>query len=495
MNKENTLLELDKLRREIQMLHGENKQLAEENKLLLDDSAKYRLVLKNISEIFALCEMIYDSDGVPIDYRYIDVSPSAEKEFDLPRNLIIGKSIRELWAGDHSLTINAFGKVVNTGKPKRFRSFSKERGRYYEVFSFSLEENKFAYMAIDITTQKIIEKELRINKTSLEQIIDRVSDGFYALDPQWRFVFMNQEAEPHMEKKKEELMNKVIWEVLPHYVDSILFDEYQKAMSEKAVTNFEVYNGHTRKWYEVRAYPSMDGLSVFFKDISEQKKYETELKRLESLNLIGQMAASMGHEIRNPMTTVRGFLQLLDRREIDTGKKEYFKIMIDELDRANSILKEFLSLSQDKTVNLEKGNLNDLLDSIYPLILANALNAGMQIMVQKEKSPDYLMDNKEIRQLVLNLVQNGLDAMTEGGKLVISTFTTDTETVLSIQDEGKGIDPRVLKKLGTPFYTTKEKGTGLGLAICYSIANRHHARIEIDTSSKGSTFFVRFKLP
>lgn len=104
-----------------------------------------------------------------------------------------------------------------------------------------------------------------------------------------------------------------------------------------------------------------------------------------------------------------------------------------------------------------------------------------------------MLDEKEIRQLILNLVRNGLEAMPPKKRLKIKTYTEGDEVVLAVQDEGSGIPDELLAKLGTPFFTTKEKGTGLGLAVCYSIANRHKATIIPETGPKGTTFYVRFK--
>ena len=105
-----------------------------------------------------------------------------------------------------------------------------------------------------------------------------------------------------------------------------------------------------------------------------------------------------------------------------------------------------------------------------------------------------LVDPKEIRQLILNLSKNGLEAMEAGGCLTIHTCTKGDEVWLSVEDQGHGIDPELLEKIGTPFFTTKETGTGLGLAICYSIAARHHARIDVQTGPDGSTFSVIFQV-
>lgn len=228
-------------------------------------------------------------------------------------------------------------------------------------------------------------------------------------------------------------------------------------------------------------------------DISERKLYERELARLDRLNLVGEMAAGIGHEVRNPMTTVKGFLQLYRDKEAFNQYKGSFDLMVDELDRANSIITEFLNLAKNKMVDLKKHNLNTILENLFPLILADAMVLDKNIELQLEVVPELLMDEKEIRQLVLNLVRNGLEAMPPGGNLTIRTFTDGSEVVLSVQDQGSGIEPGVLEKIGTPFFTTKDHGTGLGLAVCYSITARHKAVINIETGSAGTTFFIKFK--
>ncbi|MFX4261705.1 ATP-binding protein [Pelotomaculum propionicicum] len=228
-------------------------------------------------------------------------------------------------------------------------------------------------------------------------------------------------------------------------------------------------------------------------DISERKLYERELARLDRLNLVGEMAAGIGHEVRNPMTTVRGFLQLYRDKEAFTQFKGSFDLMIEELDRANSIITEFLNLAKNKIVDLKMHNLNKILENLFPLIQADAMVLDKNIDLQLEEIPGLFLDEKEVRQLVLNLVRNGLEAMSPGGILTVRTLMDGQEVVLSVQDQGGGIEPGVLEKIGTPFFTTKEQGTGLGLAVCYSIAARHNALINIETGSSGTTFFIKFK--
>jgi len=232
---------------------------------------------------------------------------------------------------------------------------------------------------------------------------------------------------------------------------------------------------------------------VYHRDISERKMFEKEMARLDRLNLVGQMAAGIGHEVRNPMTTVRGFLQLLGVKGEFEQFKGYFELMIEELDRANSIITEFLSLAKNKAVDLQPLSLDRLIENMFPLIQADAMLSDKEIIMELKDTAVLPLDEKEIRQLILNLVRNGLDAMSGGGKMMIRTSMDGEEVVLAVADEGSGIKTDDLEKIGTPFFTTKENGTGLGLATCYSIAARHNAEIHIDTGLSGTTFFVKFK--
>ncbi|MDD2554481.1 MAG: ATP-binding protein, partial [Desulfotomaculaceae bacterium] len=187
-------------------------------------------------------------------------------------------------------------------------------------------------------------------------------------------------------------------------------------------------------------------------------------------------------------------LQMLREKDDCARYKDYFNLMIEELDRANSIISEYLSLAKNKPVELKMQSLNRIISVILPLITADALVTDKNIEIKLADIPELFLDEKEIRQLLLNLVRNGLEAMPPGGRLTIKTSADNGEVILAIQDCGKGIDSTVLEKIGTPFCTTKENGTGLGLAVCYSIASRHNATINVETSTGGTTFYVRFKV-
>lgn len=228
-------------------------------------------------------------------------------------------------------------------------------------------------------------------------------------------------------------------------------------------------------------------------EITDRKRAEIEMARLDRLNLIGEMAASISHEVRNPMTTVKGFLQLLQHKQ-QTKDKEFFDLMIEELDRANYILSEFLSISRTKPTLLECHNINDIVTSTLPLFQADAHIHDQFLTVELDKVPNLKLNTQEIRQLLLNLVRNGLEAMPSGGQLKIRTFSNDSDVVLTVSDEGNGMEPFMLEKLGTPFFTTKDQGTGLGLAVCYGIVSRHNGKISVESGPTGTTFSVCFEI-
>lgn len=343
-------------------------------------------------------------------------------------------------------------------------------------------------------TRELFQANERLSETSLKltNILESITDAFFSLNHQWQFIFVNEEAEKFWLKSREELIGRNIWDLFPELLPEY-YALYQKAMNTKEAAHFEITGLHSDSPYEVYVYPSNEGLSVYYRDISERKMFEKEMARLDRLNLVGQMAAGIGHEVRNPMTTVRGFLQLLGDKEEFEKFKSYFELMIEELDRANSIITEFLSLAKNKAVDLQPLSLNKLIENIFPLIQADAMLSDKEIIMELKDTVVLPLDEKEIRQLILNLVRNGLEAMSGDGKMMIRTFMDDEEVVLAVADEGSGIKTNDLEKIGTPFFTTKENGTGLGLATCYSIAARHNAVIHIDTGLSGTTFFVRFK--
>ncbi|WP_158291375.1 PAS domain-containing protein [Desulfosporosinus sp. Sb-LF] len=361
----------------------------------------------------------------------------------------------------------------------------------------------------DITGRNWMEEELDKSQRLNTEIIESINDGFFYLSKEWRFIFINNRAANNMGYEPHELLNINIWDKFLHLKGSQIENNFRYVMSERESIQFELSGILTDRYYEYNVYPTSEGISVYWIDITEKKAKEKELieskeevmknrmdkemARLDKLSLVGAVAAGIGHEVRNPMTTIRGYLQLLGSKQEFSKYNSQFALMIDELDRANSIITEFLSLAKDRVVELKVQSLKEIVEHIFPLIQADGLVTDKYIQMELEEVSEIPLDEKEIRQLILNFVLNGSQAMSPGGTMKIRTFMEEDEIVLSVEDDGKGITPEVLGKIGTPFFTTKENGTGLGLAVCYSIVARHNAKIEIETGTTGTTFFVRFR--
>lgn len=347
-----------------------------------------------------------------------------------------------------------------------------------------------------------IEKALRTSELSAA-IVESSDDGIIGLSLDGNVRSWNPGAERIYGYSAREMLGRSISVIIPTEKHTEFVKLMENTKAGKHVTLHDTIclrkDGKTVE-VSINASPIKDsngkivGISSITRDITEHKRLEKEMARLDRLNLVGEMAAAIGHEVRNPMTTVRGFLQLLGARPEFKHYGEYFSIMIEELDRANFIISEFLSLHKKRAVEMKNGNLNSILEALFPLIEAGGLANDKYVKLELSPVPDFNMNEKEIRQLILNLARNGFEAMSSGETLTIKTCLEENRIVLMVRDQGPGIPQEVMEKLGTPFFSTKDRGTGLGLAVCYSIAARHNAVIDIDTGPTGTTFSVRFSI-
>jgi len=193
------------------------------------------------------------------------------------------------------------------------------------------------------------------------------------------------------------------------------------------------------------------------------------------------------------MTAVRGILQLNKGNHPD--QQDIFELLIGELDRANSIITEFLNLAPNKVSYPQLTSLNKIINAIYPLLTAEAISQEKHLQLQLETIPDLWLDSNEIRQLVVNLVKNALDAIEPKSLVTIATSAVNNSVLLRVIDNGPGIPAEVIDTIWKPFVTTKPDGTGLGLPVCYTIATRHQATIRVISNSSETAFEVAFPVP
>jgi len=345
-----------------------------------------------------------------------------------------------------------------------------------------------------LTKYLTLEAELSRSNQLIADTIKNMPDVFFAIDRNWQITYINRAGEIGFSKSRDELVGKKMTE-LYRFSDTVLLHFHEVLDENRSVTFEFISETIGNKWFEVRAYPIESGMTCYFRDITSRKVSESEIARLDRLNLVGQLASGIAHEIRNPLSVVHGYLQLLGEKPAYVDRKSTFDLMISELDRANAIITEFLSLAQIKQTELKSKNLNEILNNLYPLLEADALNQNKQICFVQGDIPNLKLNGKEISQMVLNLVRNGLESMEERGTLNILSYVEGNRVVLEIEDQGCGIPKENLNKLGTPFFTTKDYGTGLGLATSYKIAESHNAKICVSTSSSGTTFCINFPLP
>jgi two-component system, sporulation sensor kinase B len=223
-----------------------------------------------------------------------------------------------------------------------------------------------------------------------------------------------------------------------------------------------------------------------------QLKMMHELHKAEKFSAISQLAASVAHEIRNPMTTIRGFMQVLQgERNLSDDQNLFISISLQELDRTQTIIDNFLSLAKPNTGGMTKINLSRLLREIIDFMRSYSHLANTELVEGIEKNLWIKGDAHEIRQVFINILKNGIEAMPGGGSIYIIAKIDKGYVKVQFRDEGVGMKKSQLERLGHPYYSTKEKGTGLGLMISYDIIQRMRGKIVVDSEEgKGTTFTI-----
>ena len=246
---------------------------------------------------------------------------------------------------------------------------------------------------------------------------------------------------------------------------------------------------------------NIKGLIVFFTDLTEINKLNELLQRSERLAALGEMAAGVAHEIRNPLNSIRGFSQLFNENMVSEDKtKEFSEIIIKEVDRLNGLVVDLLDFSREQNISKREMDIRPLID----LTISYVKQGRPELEAQWEKDfPDASatvgIDPDKVKQVLINIYQNALDAMQEKSEIRIKTsllYSTDPEKmlVIHIEDNGPGMPEKVLEKIFNPFYSTKSRGSGLGLSICQRIIEEHGGYIAVESAEGKGTIF-RIHLP
>ena len=241
-----------------------------------------------------------------------------------------------------------------------------------------------------------------------------------------------------------------------------------------------------------------DGAVIVIRDLREIKELEEKVMAAEKLAAIGKLAASVAHEVRNPLSSIKGFAQFLYKTMKEgTQQKEYAQIMIKEVDRINRVINDLLTFSSPIKLDLKPTDISDSIIHANGLVQAEAELRNITILMTAEPSITRVsLDESKMTQVFLNLLLNAMSAVDDGGMIRIHSKHDPKGRAISIEieDDGEGISPEFIDKIFEPFVTSREKGTGIGLAIVKKIVENHGGRIKANSppseKEKGSLFTI-----
>ncbi|WP_307342516.1 ATP-binding protein [Caldalkalibacillus uzonensis] len=336
-----------------------------------------------------------------------------------------------------------------------------------------------------------------------EQIFNNAHIGLILLNEQGHIVSITKAAAKIMGDDPEVFIGQNIFHLFKNIPEGRQL--ISKRVFEGVTIRNQAMTWHNGQcYYEilVDSFPLIDeaghqqGAYIFIKDVTNLRSLENQIHRNERLAMIGQMAAGTAHEIRNPLTSIRGFLQILNKtlKERNMMREvEYTNIMLDEIDRINHLVGEFLLLSKSRETRYEKIDLALLMKQFLPIIQNEALLHGIEVQTKDfDNLPPIVGDKELLKQVFLNICKNAIEAMGNQGRLTLSHHFLPEEQMISIniKDTGPGIPPYVIDKIFEPFFTTKEEGTGLGLSVCQRIIHDMGGKIRVSSKGYGTTFHI-----
>jgi len=355
------------------------------------------------------------------------------------------------------------------------------------------------FVGMQYDKARYYEKQAYYSEDSYKKLIDSLPESVI-IHQDYRIVYVNK-ATVYMigATSKEDIIGKSIYEFIDPEYEERIQERVKQIKKENCPLNSIEHR--IKRFDGSMFFFDVSSLSIVFggkeavlsigKDVTSRKvQTERLLQKSEKLAMLGQMAAGIAHEIRNPLTSIKGFIHLLKDNNLD---EEYFDIVFSELERIDSIVGEFLVLAKPSVATFVEQDVKVLIKDIVTLINTQSILNNVQISVEFGSDlPMISCEKNQIKQVFLNLLKNSIEAMPKGGRIDVKVNEKE-EGKISIQiiDQGIGIPKERMSTLGEPFYTTKEKGTGLGLMICYKIIESHNGQIAIQSKlNEGTTIEI-----
>jgi len=343
-------------------------------------------------------------------------------------------------------------------------------------------------------------EENRAVKEHLESIINQTADAIHITDLNGKVLRVNRAFEQLYGWRSREVENRKL-KIIPPEAEEEMKQQHAQLIEGLSITSNETVwmkKDGTRVEVSVSTAPVRDELGEITalisvsRDITSRNRMEELLRRSEKLTTVGQLAAGVAHEIRNPLTTLRGFLQL--QQETNKLNHRHLDLMLSELDRINLIVGEFLILAKPQAVHFQERDIRFILGDVISLLDSQAHLHGVEFVLNA--SSDSAMvhcEENQLKQVFINLLKNGMEAMPDGGSIRIRLDHDEelNRVRIEIKDEGIGIPEEMMPKLGEPFFTNKESGTGLGLMVSQRIIQSHKGMMDIKSvMNKGTTVII-----
>lgn len=440
-----------------------------------------------------------------VNDKFVEISKYLREE-------LIGQNHRILNSGYHSKDFfKNLWKTIGNGEVWKGEIRNKAKdGSFYWVDTtivpfLNSKGRPYQYVSIrtDISDRKESEQKLR-------DTLKEIKDIKFALDQSSIVAFTDARGIITRVNDKFCEISKYSREDIIGKDHSILNSGYHSKQFFKnlwrTIGSGQVWKGEIRNkakdgsyyWVDTTIVPFMDDNGKPYQylairnDITERKRTEEILNRQDKLAAVGQLAAGVAHEIRNPLTSMKGYAEFLLEDENDEQRREFVEIILDEINRVNDIVEDFMVLAKPKAVDLKEKNIIPIIKNVLSLLEFEARKKHVRMHFEaNEEIIQIECDEDRLKQVFLNFVKNGIEAMPNGGDITVRVNVTDEQVQVAIQDTGVGIPEEKLKKIGEPFYTTKKNGNGLGLMVSYKIIESHNGTVYIESElNKGTTFNI-----
>lgn len=338
------------------------------------------------------------------------------------------------------------------------------------------------------------QKALRESEERYRLLLESISDGVYVLDREWRLVLVNEAATHLTGIPKENLLEGKLTDVFPSIEKTAFFKTFQNVMENRKpaiVTNKFTLEDRRKVWYEVHAYPVPEGILCIWTDITERKQLEKRLIKSEKFAAMGELAAMISHDLRNPLTSIAAasyFLKTKLSSEMDSESKEMLELIGKSVEHATKIISDVLDHTREIKLELAETTPKSIINEVLSLV---SLPRNIDVSDASHSEPIIKVDVEKMKRVYVNIIKNAIDAMPKGGKLKIESTETNDDLRVSFSDTGTGIPKNILEKIWKPLFTTKTKGVGLGLSICKRIVEAHGGDISVESGvGKGTTFTI-----